>query len=251
MTQSSRPDSAAPAVTGQAETSRAAASQAEPSPKMPKNRTRRGVCLVISAPSGAGKSTIAKALRARDGALFTSVSLTTRSPRPGEAEGVDYYFRDIESFRKMAAEGGLLEWAEVFGNGYGTPRTPLLKALETGRDVILDIDWQGYRQIRRALPDDVVGLFVLPPSLEELEKRLRGRGSDSDAVIRRRMNAALSEISHWREFDYALVNGSLEQAVADAASVLSAARLATLRRGDIDGLVEDLREASPKNFSPS
>ncbi|MCX8666874.1 guanylate kinase [Acetobacteraceae bacterium B3987] len=199
-------------------------------------QSRRGVCLVISAPSGAGKSTIAQALRKADPTIFTSVSVTTRSPRPGEEEGVHYYFRDLETFRRMAAEGELLEWAEVFGRGYGTPRAPLEEALAAGRDVILDIDWQGYRLMREAMPEDVVGLFVLPPSLEELESRLRGRNSDSDEEIASRMKAALSEISHWPEFDYVLVNDDLDRAVEEARSVLVAGRLARARRRDVAAL---------------
>ncbi|OOL17773.1 guanylate kinase [Bombella intestini] len=199
-------------------------------------QSRRGVCLVISAPSGAGKSTIAQALRKADPTIFTSVSVTTRSPRPGEEEGVHYHFRDLETFRRMAAEGELLEWAEVFGRGYGTPRAPLEEALAAGRDVILDIDWQGYRLMRTAMPEDVVGLFVLPPSLEELESRLRGRNSDSDEEIAFRMKAALSEISHWPEFDYVLVNDDLNKAVEEARSVLVGSRLARARRRDVAAL---------------
>ncbi|MDF7673220.1 guanylate kinase [Acetobacteraceae bacterium ESL0709] len=190
---------------------------------------RRGVCLVISAPSGAGKSTIAQALRSSDANLFTSISVTTRAPRPGEEEGVHYYYRDLEQFRNMAAQGELLEWAEVFGRGYGTPRAPLEAALEEGKDVVLDIDWQGYRQMKKALPGDVVGLFVLPPSLEELEARLRGRQSDSEEEIRKRMQASEAEMSHWSEFDYVLVNRNLDEAVEQARSVLEASRLATGR----------------------
>ncbi|MCX5618437.1 guanylate kinase [Bombella sp. TMW 2.2543] len=199
-------------------------------------QSRRGVCLVISAPSGAGKSTIAQALRKADPTIFTSVSVTTRSPRPGEEEGVHYYFRDLETFRRMAADGELLEWAEVFGRGYGTPRAPLEEALAAGRDVILDIDWQGCRLMRKAMPNDVVGLFVLPPSLEELEARLRGRNSDSDEEIASRMKAAMSEISHWPEFDYVLINDDLDRAVEEAQSVLAASRLARARRRDVEAL---------------
>lgn len=199
-------------------------------------QSRRGVCLVISAPSGAGKSTIAQALRAADPTIFTSISVTTRQPRPGEEEGVHYYFRDLDTFRQMAQNGELLEWAEVFGRGYGTPKAPMEEALAAGRDVILDIDWQGHRLIREALPEDCVGLFVLPPSLEELEKRLRGRDSDSEEEIASRMQAAMGEISHWQEFDYALVNDELQSAINEARAVLTAARLARHRRKDLAAL---------------
>lgn len=199
-------------------------------------QSRRGVCLVISAPSGAGKSTIAQALRAADQTIFTSISVTTRQPRPGEEEGVHYYFRDLATFRQMAQNGELLEWAEVFGRGYGTPKAPMEEALAAGRDVILDIDWQGHRLIREALPEDCVGLFVLPPSLEELEKRLRGRDSDSEEEIASRMQAAMGEISHWQEFDYALVNDELQSAINEARAVLTAARLARHRRKDLAAL---------------
>lgn len=198
--------------------------------------SRRGVCLVISAPSGAGKSTIAQALREADPTIFTSISVTTRAPRPGEEEGVHYYFRDMPTFRRMAEAGELLEWAEVFGRGYGTPRAPLEAALAAGRDVILDIDWQGHRLMRQAMAGDVVGLFVLPPSLEELEARLRGRKTDGDAEIASRMKAAMGEMSHWPEFDYVLVNDDLDKAVAEARSVLVASRLARARRKDLEAL---------------
>lgn len=191
---------------------------------------RRGVCLVISAPSGAGKSTIANALRASEPALKHSVSVTTRQPRPGEKEGVHYHFRTMENFEHMAANGELLEWATVFGRGYGTPRAPVEAALAAGHDMVFDIDWQGHQQIRRALPDDVVSLFVLPPSLEELERRLRGRASDHPDEIARRMAAARDEISHWQEFDHVIINTDLDRAITEARSVLVAARLQTRRR---------------------
>jgi guanylate kinase len=196
----------------------------------PGHATRRGVCLVISAPSGAGKSTIANALRASDTKLKHSVSVTTRQPRPGEKEGVHYYFRTMEQFETMAQAGELLEWAIVFGRGYGTPRAPVEQALAAGHDMVFDIDWQGHRQIREALPGDVISLFVLPPSLEELERRLHGRGSDHPDEIARRMAAARDEISHWQEFDSVIINTELDRAVAEARSVLVAGRLLTRRQ---------------------
>ncbi|MCE0744885.1 guanylate kinase [Acetobacter sicerae] len=197
---------------------------------VPSPITRRGVCLVISAPSGAGKSTIANALRAADPRVKHSVSITTRAPRPGETDGVHYHFRSMEQFKEMAAQGELLEWASVFGRGYGTPRAPVEAALSAGQDMVFDIDWQGHRQIRAALPDDVVSLFVLPPSLAELERRLTGRASDAPEEIRKRMDAALDEISHWEEFDHVIVNAELDRAIAETQAVLNAARLRTTRQ---------------------
>lgn len=197
---------------------------------VPSPITRRGVCLVISAPSGAGKSTIANALRAADPRLKHSVSITTRAPRPGETDGIHYHFRTMEKFMEMADQGELLEWASVFGRGYGTPRAPVEAALAAGQDMVFDIDWQGHRQIRAALPNDVVSLFVLPPSLAELERRLTGRASDAPEEIRKRMDAALDEISHWEEFDHVIVNAELDRAIAETQAVLNAARLRTTRQ---------------------
>ena len=199
---------------------------------------RRGVCLVISAPSGAGKSTIANALRAAEPELQHSVSVTTRAPRPGETEGVHYYFRQPEQFAEMARNGELVEWAEVFGRGYGTPRSPVEACLASGRDMVFDIDWQGHRQLREALPADVVSLFVLPPSLPILERRLRARAADDADEIARRMAAARDEISHWKEFDHVIVNEVLERAIGDARAVLKAARIATVRQRGMAALVQ-------------
>ncbi len=198
---------------------------------------RRGVCLVISAPSGAGKSTIANALRAAEPELMHSVSATTRAPRPGEIDGVHYTFRTPEQFAAMAKEGALLEWATVFGRGYGTPRAPVEACLAAGRDMVFDIDWQGHRQLRAALPGDVVGVFVLPPSLDALDRRLRARASDDPAEISRRMDAARDEIAHWREFDHVIVNDRLEQAIGEARAVLNAARIVPPRRTGLPALV--------------
>lgn len=191
---------------------------------------RRGLCLVIAAPSGGGKSTIANALRASDKNLAHSVSVTTRVPRPGEVEGVHYFFRDEAGFAAMAAAGELVEWAHVFGRSYGTPRAPVEAALAAGRDMVFDIDWQGHRQLRAALPGDVVGVFVLPPNLGVLEQRLQGRGQDDAAEIRRRMDAALDECSHWAEFDHVVINENLDRAVAETRAVLEAARTAVARQ---------------------
>ena len=197
---------------------------------------RRGVCLVSSAPAGAGKSTIANALRAAEPELMHSVSATTRAPRPGEVEGVHYTFRTPEQFAAMAEEGALLEWATVFGRGYGTPRAPVEACLAAGRDMVFDIDWQGHRQLRAALPGDVVGVFVLPPSLDALERR--ARAADDPAEIARRMEAARDEIAHWQEFDHVIVNDRLEQAIGDARAVLNAARITPPRQTGLAALVQ-------------
>lgn len=190
---------------------------------------RRGLCLVIAAPSGAGKSSITRALLDAEPELSLSVSVTTRAPRPQEREGVHYLFRSNAQFDAMAATGELLEWARVFGRGYGTPRAPVEEALAAGRDVVFDVDWQGHRLLRAALPGDVVGLFILPPSLAELEARLRRRASDDEAEIARRMAAAWAEMAHVAEFDHVLVNADFATAVAQTRAVLHAARLATAR----------------------
>ncbi|XAO71179.1 MAG: guanylate kinase [Acetobacteraceae bacterium] len=204
---------------------------------------RRGVCLIISAPSGAGKSTIANALRASESRLMHSVSVTTRLPRPGEKEGVHYHFRDRKAYDEMIAQGDLLEWAEVFGHGYGTPRPPAEEALAEGYDMVFDIDWQGHRLMRAALPDDVVSIFILPPSIEELERRLRGRQSDSNETIENRMRAAQNELSHWAEFDHNIVNDDLDHAIRQTKAVLRAARLRTARQIGLHAFI--------KRFFPS
>jgi guanylate kinase len=199
---------------------------------------RRGLCLVVAAPSGAGKSSITRALLDADSQLSLSVSVTTRAPRPGERDGEHYFFRTAAEFDAMAADGGLLEWAIVFGRRYGTPRAPVQAALEAGRDVVFDIDWQGYRQLRAALPGDVVGVFILPPGMAELEQRLRARGGDDEAEIARRMEAARGEIAHWSEFEHVVVNRDFRTAVGTVQAVLQAARSATVRQ---TGLAEFVR----------
>jgi guanylate kinase len=187
------------------------------------------VCFVVAAPSGAGKSTITRALLAREPALFLSVSVTTRAPRGGEVEGVHYFYKSDAAFARMVAEGALLEHATVFGRGYGTPRAPVEAALAEGRDVALDIDWQGWRQLRAAMPADSVGVFILPPSMAVLEARLRGRGSDDVAEVARRMQAARDEISHFSEFDHVLVNDDLENCITAVRGILWAARCTIAR----------------------
>lgn len=197
---------------------------------------RRGVCLVLSAPSGAGKSTIAQKLVASEHDLSLSVSVTTRAPRPGERDGVHYFFRDRAAFDALVREGALLEWATVFGHSYGTPRAPVEAALSASRDLVFDIDWQGHQKLRAALPGDVVSVFILPPSLAELEERLRGRESDDPREVSRRMQEARAEISHWSEFDHVVVNDDFGAALAAVRAVLHAARIAVSRQVGLQGL---------------
>ena len=184
----------------------------------------RGVCLVLASAPGGGKTSVSCALLASEPDLDLSISATTRAPRPGEAEGVHYFFRTPEQFAAMVAADELLEHASFLGRSYGTPRAAVEAALEAGRDVLFDIEWQGHRQLRAAMPGDVVGVFLLPPSLTELERRLRGRGQDSDAEIARRMSAARGELAHWDEFDHVLVNEDFDVTVAAVRAVLHAAR---------------------------
>jgi guanylate kinase len=205
--------------------------------------SRRGLCLVLAAPSGAGKSAITRALLAADPTLTLSISVTTRAPRFYETDGVHYHFRAQADFDAMVAAGDMLEWAGVFGRSYGSPRAPVEQALAAGRDVVFDIDWQGYRQVCQALPGDVVGVFIMPPSLVELEARLRARGSDSEAEILRRMATAEAEISHAREFDFLIVNQVLDEAVAQTRSVLEASRLAMTRQTGLEDFTSALAKA--------
>ncbi|GGH47653.1 guanylate kinase [Frigidibacter albus] len=187
---------------------------------------RKGLLLILSSPSGAGKSTLSKRLMARDPSLRFSVSATTRAPRPGEVDGRDYVFRSPEEFQAMVSAGEMLEHAEVFGNFYGSPRAPVDRAMAEGRDTLFDVDWQGGQQIRSsALGREVVSVFILPPSMAELESRLRGRAQDSDAVIAGRMQKSLGEISRWSEYDYVLVNRDIDETEADLCRILAAERL--------------------------
>ena len=186
--------------------------------------------LILSSPSGAGKTTLAARLLDGDGALTLSVSATTRPPRPGEIEGAHYFFIERATFEARREAGDFLEWAEVFGNLYGTPRGPVEAALAAGRDVVFDIDWQGTRQISRAAPADVVRVFILPPSRATLKERLRARAADSEDVVARRMAGAAEEISHWDEYDYVLVNDDLDATLGLLQSILTTERLRRERR---------------------
>ena len=203
---------------------------------------RRGLMLVLSSPSGAGKTSISRALLAREKALSMSVSVTTRAKRPGEVAGRDYHFIDPESFGLMVNRGELLEHAKVFGNYYGTPRAAVEESLAAGRDVLFDIDWQGTPQLRHAARSDLVAIFILPPSTRELEKRLRSRAQDSAKVVAERMAKASDEMSHWPEYDYVLVNDDLEASVASVVAILAAERLRRERQIGLDDFVKGLRE---------
>jgi guanylate kinase len=202
---------------------------------------RRGLCLVLAAPSGAGKSSLTRALLDVEPELSLSVSVTTRAPRPGEQDGVHYHFRDQATFDAMVAAGEFLEYATVLGrHSYGTQRAQVEAALAAGRDMAFDVDWQGHRQLRAALDGDVVGVFVLPPSLEALETRLHGRGGEDAAEIARRMGRARDEISHWAEFDHVVVNDAFDVALAELRAILMAARLVTARQVGLARFVSGL-----------
>jgi guanylate kinase len=202
---------------------------------------RRGILIILSSPSGAGKSTLSRRLLEFDPEVRFSISATTRPPRPGEQEGRDYFFKSRREFEAMAQAGEMLEHAEVFGNLYGTPRAPVEAAIARGQDVLFDVDWQGGQQIRNSsLRDAVVSIFVLPPSIAELESRLKARGQDPDAVVAERMAKSRDEISHWAEYDYVLINESLPQCEAELRAIIRAERLRRDRRPELMGLVRRL-----------
>jgi guanylate kinase len=201
---------------------------------------RRGVMLVLSSPSGAGKTTLAKMLIAAEARCRLSVSATTRAPRPGEEHGRDYYFMDRAAFEAMRDRGAFLEWAEVFGNLYGTPRESVEAALSQGHDILFDIDWQGARQLHAGAPGDVVRVFILPPSREILASRLTGRASDSAEVVAERLAGAAREISHWEEYDYILVNDDLSASLASLRAILAAERCRRERSPGLAGFVREL-----------
>ena len=204
---------------------------------------RRGLLIILSSPSGAGKSTLAARLRAWDPTLNFSVSATTRAPRPGEEHGREYYFHSREEFQDMVAKGDMLEHAEVFGNFYGSPKGPVEEAINAGRDVLFDIDWQGGQQVRAsALGKHVLSIFILPPSIPELERRLYSRAQDSKEVIDGRMSKSRDEISHWPEYDYVLVNEDLDETEARLKTIVAAERLRLSQQPDLVNVVRRLNK---------
>jgi guanylate kinase len=201
---------------------------------------RRGLMLVLSSPSGAGKTTISRRLLAQEDNLALSISATTRPPREGERDSVDYQFVDHATFERMVEENAFLEHARVFGNLYGTPRAPVETALQEGRDVLFDIDWQGTQQLRESARDDLVSVFILPPSTDELERRLRERAQDPEDVVRQRMAKATDEMSHWAEYDYIVVNEHVERSVGKVTAILQAERLRRDRQTGLRSFVDKL-----------
>jgi len=202
---------------------------------------RRGLMLVLSSPSGAGKTTLSRLLLKADRHVELSISVTTRPKRRGEVDGRDYHFIDLPRFQTMVKSGRLLEWAEVFGHRYGTPRAPVEKALRAGRDVLFDIDWQGTQQLREKARDDLVSVFILPPTAKELERRLERRAQDSRAIIGARMAKAAGEMSHWPEYDYVIVNRDKNDAFAEVRAILAAERLKRERQIGLSAFVRDLQ----------
>ena len=202
---------------------------------------RRGLMLVLSSPSGAGKTTLSRMLLAKERGLEMSVSVTTRTKRPGEVNGRHYHFIDRKRLEQLVRRGELLEYAEVFGNHYGTPRKPVEKALKAGRDVLFDIDWQGTQQLSEKLPQDLVSVFVLPPSIPELERRLHTRAQDNEDVIHARMAKAAGEMSHWAEYDYVVINRDLDRAFQDVRAILAAERLKRERQTGLSAFVRGLQ----------
>lgn len=206
----------------------------------PVDLNRRGMLFVLSSPSGAGKSTIARKLLASDPGLQMSVSATTRPPRPGEVEGVDYHFVDLARFKDMVGDGEFLEWAHVFGHRYGTPKAPVGEILSSGRDVLFDIDWQGAQQLYQQAGGDVVRVFILPPAMGELHRRLTARGTDEPEVVAARMARAASEISHWDGYDYVLVNDDVEKCFEQVQHILAAERVKRSRQTGLIGFIRKL-----------
>jgi guanylate kinase len=204
------------------------------------NIQRRGLMLVLSSPSGAGKTTLSRRLLESDKSITLSVSATTRARRATEREGVDYYFVGMEKFEGMIQAGEFLEHAHVFGNRYGTPRAVVMDELARGRDILFDIDWQGTQQLKEKMRDDLVSIFILPPSHAELERRLKTRAEDSDEIVAARMAKAADEISHWPEYDYVIVNNDVDKALGDIQAILNAERLRRTRQTGISEFVSKL-----------
>ena len=205
-------------------------------------RQRRGLLIVLSSPSGAGKSTISRLLLEADSEVTMSISATTRPKRSGEVEDVDYHFVDDSKFDQMVEDGEFAEWAYVFDHRYGSPKEPIKDALKVGHDILFDIDWQGTQQLRGAFGTDLVRIFILPPSMQELERRLRSRGTDSEDVIQSRMTRAASEIGHWGEYDYVLINQDMDECLAEVQSIIAAERMRRDRRPYLFDFVRRLVE---------
>ncbi len=204
---------------------------------MTANGTRRGLMLVLSSPSGAGKTTLSREILKREAELVLSVSVTTRTARVGEVDGKDYHFRSVAEFKALRDSGGLLEWAEVHGNFYGTPTADVMERLARGGDILFDIDWQGARQLSAKAPNDTVRVFILPPSAAALEQRLKGRQQDGRDVIERRLAGAAIEIERWAEYDYVIVNERVDESLAQLAAILAAERKRVARQPALGGLV--------------
>lgn len=211
-----------------------------PTPLEEMKANRRGLMVVLSSPSGAGKTTLTRKLLRENPDMAMSVSATTRQPRPGEKDGEDYYFISKNKFTDMVDDDEFLEYAKVFDNFYGTPRAPVEAALGDGRDVVFDIDWQGAQQLTQAAADDLVKIFILPPNMVELEKRLRTRAQDSDEVIAKRMSKSENEISHWPEYDYVIVNQNVDVAMNELRTIVASERMRRRRQPWLSGFVKSL-----------
>jgi guanylate kinase len=211
-------------------------------PAKPWETTRRGLLLLVSSPAGAGKTSLSRRLVADYSDMILSISATTRAPRPGEEEGREYFFKTRADFQAMAAGGELLEWAEVNGNGYGTPKAPVMAALEAGKDVLFDIDWQGAQQVAAKAPDDSVRVFVLPPSWSDLSRRLHARAQDSEEIISQRLALGQREIEHWNEYDYVIVNKDFDRAYADLIHIYRSERMKPGRNPWLPQFVQGLAE---------
>jgi len=203
---------------------------------------RRGIMLILSSPSGAGKTSISRAILRQDDNIQLSVSVTTRPKRANEVDGVDYHFKTVDEFNQMREAGMLLEWAEVHGNFYATPKAQIDELLEAGQDVLFDIDYQGAIQLYETCSDDIVGIFVLPPSIKELKHRLERRADDNEDVINRRLKTARQELREWNKYDYVIVNNDLEKSCALVTEIISAARISKSRQVDLSSFVNGLQE---------